>query len=308
MGVVEDLGSSGDDLVAMRSAVAGAADPELAAHTLSRLAEALGDDVADLRSSLSSNTVLRTRLFALLGGSTALGDHLVAHPEQWRLLEKTLPEPDEVMRTMLDAVEAVPEPGSTANEARTAAGTYRAGETYFDGTNARNALRSAYRTLIMRFAAADLAGTFASTNRGGDAQPMMGYRAITHMLTVCADAALTAALAVAMRVVFNDDEADCSLAVLAMGKCGAGELNYISDVDVIFVAEPANANATKLASEFIKLGSACFFDVDANLRPEGKSGALVRTLDSHLAYYKRWAETWESVSYTHLTLPTILLV
>ncbi|TVS29772.1 bifunctional [glutamine synthetase] adenylyltransferase/[glutamine synthetase]-adenylyl-L-tyrosine phosphorylase [Corynebacterium sanguinis] len=293
MGVVEDLGFSGDDLVAMRSAVAGAADPELAAHTLSRLAEALGDDVADLRSSLSYNAVLRTRLFALLGGSTALGDHLVAHPEQWRLLERPLPEPDEVMRTMLDAVEAVPEPGSTANEARTAAGTYRAGESYFDGTNARNALRYAYRTLIMRFAAADLAGTFASTNRGGDAQPMMGYRVITHMLTVCADAALTAALAVAMRVVFNDDEADCSLAVLAMGKCGAGELNYISDVDVIFVAEPANANATKLASEFIKLGSACFFDVDANLRPEGKSGALVRTLDSHLAYYKRWAETWE---------------
>ena len=39
-------------------------------------------------------------------------------------------------------------------------------------------------------------------------------------------------------------------------------------------------------------GEACF-QVDANLRPEGRQGALVRTLDGHVAYYKRWAKTWE---------------
>src|SRR5699024_11075656 len=83
------------------------------------------------------------------------------------------------------------------------------------------------------------------------------------------------------------------LAVLAMGKCGARELNYISDVDVIFVAEPADAKATRLASAFVKASCKVFFEVAAALRPEGKSGALVRTLDSHVAYYKRWAQTWE---------------
>jgi [glutamine synthetase] adenylyltransferase / [glutamine synthetase]-adenylyl-L-tyrosine phosphorylase len=36
-----------------------------------------------------------------------------------------------------------------------------------------------------------------------------------------------------------------------------------------------------------------FFEVDAALRPEGKHGQLVRTLDSHVAYYQRWAKTWE---------------
>ena len=35
------------------------------------------------------------------------------------------------------------------------------------------------------------------------------------------------------------------------------------------------------------------WEVDANLRPEGKKGALVRTLESHLAYYERWADLWE---------------
>ena len=34
-------------------------------------------------------------------------------------------------------------------------------------------------------------------------------------------------------------------------------------------------------------------EVDADLRPEGKQGALVRSLDSYRAYYERWAETWE---------------
>ena len=48
-----------------------------------------------------------------------------------------------------------------------------------------------------------------------------------------------------------------------------------------------------MAGELIRIGCKCFFEVDAALRPEGKQGALVRTLESHVAYYKRWAHTWE---------------
>ncbi|NBW73915.1 MAG: bifunctional [glutamine synthetase] adenylyltransferase/[glutamine synthetase]-adenylyl-L-tyrosine phosphorylase, partial [Microbacteriaceae bacterium] len=97
------------------------------------------------------------------------------------------------------------------------------------------------------------------------------------------------------------------LAVIGMGKGGAGELNYISDVDVIFVAESASPDipnermlqiATKLATRMMRIMDSnnpepALWQVDANLRPEGKSGALVRTLESHLAYYDRWAENWE---------------
>ena len=90
--------------------------------------------------------------------------------------------------------------------------------------------------------------------------------------------------------------AAAALAVIAMGKCGARELNYVSDVDVIFVGGTAGTtwpSATRVAGEMMRLASDAFFEVDAALRPEGKQGALVRTLDSHVAYYQRWAKTWE---------------
>ena len=78
-----------------------------------------------------------------------------------------------------------------------------------------------------------------------------------------------------------------------MGKCGARELNYVSDVDVIFVGEDAGPITTRVAGEMMRLASDAFFEVDAGLRPEGNQGALVRTLESHIAYYRRWAKTWE---------------
>ncbi len=90
-----------------------------------------------------------------------------------------------------------------------------------------------------------------------------------------------------------DEPCPIRLAVIAMGKCGARELNYVSDVDVVFVAEPADARASRIAGEMMRIGSSAFFEVDAALRPEGKRGELVRTLESHIAYYKRWAKTWE---------------
>ena len=102
------------------------------------------------------------------------------------------------------------------------------------------------------------------------------------------------------------------LAVVGLGKCGAQELNYVSDVDVLFVAEPvlddageplisneqAITVATRLAAEMTRICSAhtaagTIWEVDAALRPEGKAGQLVRTLASHRIYYERWAKTWE---------------
>ena len=145
----------------------------------------------------------------------------------------------------------------------------------------------------MRLAAHDLAGTFYSRKGQSEPQPPVSFRDVTRLTTALADAALTAALAVAVRAVYGDDPLDGQLAVMAMGKCGARELNYISDVDVIFVGSEASSSLTRLASEFNRIGSKAFFEVDAALRPEGKSGALVRTLESHVTYYKRWAETWE---------------
>ena len=132
-----------------------------------------------------------------------------------------------------------------------------------------------------------------------------------------ADAVLEAALAIS-RAELPPDATPVRFAVVAMGKCGARELNYASDIDVIFVAEPhrpaatdpagqnageppeeaALKTATRLAAGLIRAcerttPEGALFPVDPNLRPEGRQGPLVRTLASHLAYYDRWAKTWE---------------
>ena len=294
------LGWDTPESVELLWALSGAGDPDLALNTLMRVMTALAEERAELDAALRRDPALRVRLFALLGGSTALGDHLAANPHLWKELTGGLPSPEELLRSMLGCVDAVPAEFDVADESETVTdtatadlsspGTYRARVT---GPEAATTLKLTYRTLIMRIAAHDLAGTFEARRGEVPQQPTIPFATVTGLLTSLADAALTASLAVAVAGVYGDDGVDTRLAVLAMGKCGAGELNYISDVDVIFVAEPVTPKATRLAGEFMRIGSKAFFEVDANLRPEGKSGALVRTLDSHIAYYKRWAETWE---------------
>ncbi len=85
-----------------------------------------------------------------------------------------------------------------------------------------------------------------------------------------------------------------ALAVIGMGKLGAGELNYASDIDVMFVADPGDEleAAERAAREVMRLAATCF-RIDANLRPEGRDGRLVRSVESYEAYWERWAQPWE---------------
>jgi glutamate-ammonia-ligase adenylyltransferase len=239
---------------------------DVALHTLVRLSEALGSDWAELDTALRKDTSLRGRLFAVLGSSLALGDHLVAHPDSWHLLQGDLrlPRPDGLRRVFSDAI--------------TEFGT--------DTTVVMPRLRTAYRDQLMILAALDLAPTVEN-------EPVLAFPTVGAHLSDLADAALDAALQVAVANVCKQGEDPPRLAVIAMGKCGARELNYVSDVDVIFVGENAEPTVTRIAGEMMRLASEAFFEVDAALRPEGKAGALVRTLESHIAYYQRWAKTWE---------------
>ncbi len=82
------------------------------------------------------------------------------------------------------------------------------------------------------------------------------------------------------------------LAVIGMGKLGGRELNYSSDIDVIFVGDGPPDALEASARQVMDIARHCF-RVDANLRPEGRDGRLVRTLDSYEAYWDRWAEPWE---------------
>jgi len=82
------------------------------------------------------------------------------------------------------------------------------------------------------------------------------------------------------------------LAVIGMGKLGGDELNYSSDIDVMFVGDGPREQLDRDARHVIEIVRRCF-RVDANLRPEGRDGPLVRSLDSYEAYWERWAEPWE---------------
>jgi [glutamine synthetase] adenylyltransferase / [glutamine synthetase]-adenylyl-L-tyrosine phosphorylase len=88
------------------------------------------------------------------------------------------------------------------------------------------------------------------------------------------------------------------LGIIAMGKLGGRELNYASDVDVLFVHEGDGELAERAARAVLTTMSeptadGIVFRTDADLRPEGRSGPLSRTLDAYAAYYERWAQPWE---------------
>jgi glutamate-ammonia-ligase adenylyltransferase len=273
-------------------ALARSPDPNLALRALERLAEADRSSWPELDAALREDEGLRGRLLALLGASTALGDHLVTRPGLWRALASDrAPTPDRLpdlatrSAALLRAVGCpvgpdVPPPGTPSGP--------RASVT---GPEAVTVLRAAYRDALVEIAAADLASV------GEPPLPVLPIEVVTAQLSDLACAALRAALAVAIAEVLPEPTPGAGealrLAVIAMGKCGGRELNYVSDVDVIFVAEPADATASRLAAALMRVAGAACFPVDANLRPEGRQGALVRTLDGHLSYYRRWAKTWE---------------
>ena len=123
-------------------------------------------------------------------------------------------------------------------------------------------------------------------------------------LTTVARATVEGALKVAMRQEAGD--LPLAMSIIAMGRFGGAELGLGSDVDVMFVYEArdgladetANRAAFAVANEVRALLTAPSADppleVDADLRPEGRNGPLVRSLESYRAYYERWSSPWEA--------------
>ncbi len=264
------------------------ANPDLALGALGRLVDA-APKPAVLLAALRSSLGLRERLLGVLGASTVLGDHLVRHPTTWTVLA------DERISASRPSALGLREELLTAVGARTAEPLpWGVGMPRANGSSADNLdhLRTAYRSALLRLAARDVGGAIAVEDVAAE-------------LADLAAATLDAALAIAAAEL-PDDAEPCRFAVIGMGKCGGRELNYVSDVDVVFVAEAlpggdegrALRTATILAEGLIRACSATtregtIWPVDPALRPEGKAGPLVRTLASHEAYYQRWAKNWE---------------
>ncbi|MEP7022196.1 MAG: bifunctional [glutamine synthetase] adenylyltransferase/[glutamine synthetase]-adenylyl-L-tyrosine phosphorylase, partial [Pseudonocardiales bacterium] len=276
---VETNAPADDNAAAVIAALGRSADPDAALVALAAIIAQ--PDGADLRAAVLGSKDVRARLLSLLGVSSALAEHLVSQPADWRALVGDY-DPSGIAGRLAACV------GADASRPVTGTAGVRAKLT---GAEAVAALRAAYRREVVAIAGRDLAGE-------------LDLRSVTEELADLAGHTLQAGLAVAAAGLPPGAE-PCRLAIIAMGKAGGRELNYVSDVDVVFVAEPGETDgdpadheralvtATTLAGETMRICHAVAWEVDAALRPEGKDGPLVRTLASHEAYYKRWASTWE---------------
>jgi glutamate-ammonia-ligase adenylyltransferase len=161
-----------------------------------------------------------------------------------------------------------------------------------DPVRAIAAARTLRRRELARIASADLLGMLEVTD-------------VCKALTSVWVAVLEASLAAVIRGSTPESGVPARIAVIGMGRLGGGELGYGSDADVMFVCEPigdadesaAVRWAVTIAEQVRRLLGTPSADppleVDANLRPEGRNGSLVRTLSSYETYYAQWAQPWE---------------
>lgn len=240
--------------------LADSPDPDLGLEQL-RLLTLNVPDHAELVTTLHDRPVVGQRLAYLLGSSRLLGEYLDRIPEFVPTLADddaiaTLRPREELEARLRLRVEARP------------------GRPERVGTIRRFARRQR-----LRVAARDLL-------------EMAGLDQTMTDLTAAADVAAAVATTVA--------GAGEGFAVIAMGRWGGGELSYGSDLDLMYIYDSPHTAATamKVVSEIRDIlarpaQDGVAWELDANLRPEGRSGPLVRSLQSYLSYYERWAQTWE---------------
>ncbi|WP_438855949.1 bifunctional [glutamine synthetase] adenylyltransferase/[glutamine synthetase]-adenylyl-L-tyrosine phosphorylase [Agromyces sp. M3QZ16-3] len=284
--------AAGVEPEALVDALGSAADPDQALAELRRLHERAPEAVA----AIVGDPDALDRAARLLGASRGFAEFFLRNLDELALLHASPAPP--------------PSAEDAASELVAVAASVEAPVSRLADAGAR-ALRVRYRRLLAALAIWDLTRSDA----------VDALDTVAAGLADLAGGAIEAALLLARRLAGREagepaapgrypatEVAATRLAVIGMGKAGARELNYVSDVDVIFVAESADEEvaltaraleiATKLAMAMMRaIGEPGIepplWEVDPNLRPEGKDGALVRTLDSHLQYYDRWAKSWE---------------
>jgi glutamate-ammonia-ligase adenylyltransferase len=268
-----DPGERSDLEERLRCELAACADADMALLNLERWAAHLATPRGTLRTLAEAPRLLRD-LTHLLGGSQYLADVLVREPHLYGMLlqEDSARTAEEFRRAVEAALRPLRRPESR-----------------------RDALRRVKRRELLRIGWRDLA-------RGAPLEELV--REISSL----ADSLIAAAVQLAREELaerFPSAAAAVSFAAIALGKLGARELNYSSDVDLVFVmdspspAEEAHRRyATRLAETVIAIlaedtAEGRCFRVDMRLRPEGRAGALVRSFRAFRDYYDRWAETWE---------------
>jgi glutamate-ammonia-ligase adenylyltransferase len=259
---------------------ADAPEPDRGLLNYRHVSDKLGSTPWYLRLLRDAGPVAR-RLARVLSLSRYATDLLTRDPEALRLLA--------------DDTELLPRPREKLLD-----GFAAAGDRHPDPVQAIGAVRALRRRELFRLSSADI------LSHGEDLAPdrPLGVGAIGVALSDVTDATLNAALRIARRAKPAPD--GLRFAIIGMGRLGGYEMSYPSDADVLFVYAPppgcpeneASAAAHAVAEEMRRLLNAPAPDpalgVDADLRPEGRQGPLVRSLQAYQQYYARWSKVWEA--------------
>ena len=223
-------------------------------------ASPIPSELADLADRSASPAAVRTSLTHLIEGSASLLDRVQASPTLANALVAVLAASRSLTRLIdvrpSDAIDVL------SDLDRRPVGTVTSADELV-----------AWRNLeFLRIAARDLVGR-DSLDEIGAALAALGRDVLDRAWNLTEDG-------------------ECSIAVIGMGKLGGNELNYSSDIDILFVGEGERKALDHRARAIMDIARRCF-RVDANLRPEGRDGPLVRSVESYVSYWNRWAEPWE---------------
>jgi [glutamine synthetase] adenylyltransferase / [glutamine synthetase]-adenylyl-L-tyrosine phosphorylase len=267
-GLLDDEGRLAAGIGELLPAISEAADPRNALTAVAGLAA----EHPELFAEVLADEAWVARVVAVAGVSRPLGDLFARYPDAVEAL-RTLDGVD-VGRT----ADAVAEAITSAEDVPTQAA----------------GIAAIRRAITADIAARDLTGAADVAEVGAE-------------LARLAEAVLTGTLRGVQEQVAGDDPA-ARIAVIGMGKLGGQELNYVSDVDVVFVHEPTDSDgeggaaatqeARQVLSRMMELLNASTtmgraYEIDPTLRPEGRNGPLSRPVSSFVAYWERWAKTWE---------------
>lgn len=250
-------------LLKLITLLSDSADPAAGVGDFERYVQRV-DDRADLFRFLAENPRAIEMLVRLFTSSRYLTETLLRNPESLRVLIQhrqlaDLKSREEFLVAALATVGAITETVTHLN-----------------------ALRRFQRYEILRIGACDLFG-------------LIDLRAATVQLSLLADSLVQACLILSAKELGVDPNL---LTVIGFGKLGGEELNYSSDIDLVFLTEGKPAEAMPLAQRLIKAlqdatAEGFLYRVDVRLRPWGRSGELVTTIPSYLDYIQSNAEMWE---------------
>ncbi len=255
--------AAAESLFKLMSLLSDSADPAAGMGDFERYVHRVTDR-ADLFNFLSENPRAIEMLVRLFTSSRYLTETLLRNPDSLRVLIQH--------RQLADLKSREEFLENAMNAASNAVG----------GIGPLNALRRFQRFEILRIGACDLFG-------------LIDLRAATVQLSLLADSLVQACLVLSAKELGVDPN---GLTVIGFGKLGGEELNYSSDIDLVFLTDRQPSEVVPLAQRLIKamqdaMAEGFLYRVDVRLRPWGRSGELVTTIPSYLEYIQSNAEMWE---------------